>query len=200
MPVDISQPELMLRDWESLDVAAMNVACGCGGGDAVRAALPKVVSTAKSLVLDADALNAVATDPQLQSLLQARGRRGLPTVITPHPLEAARLLGRSTHQVQSDRLAAARALADVFGCVAVLKGSGTIIAAPGQTRRVNPTGNARLATAGTGDVLAGFIAARLASSSDAFESTCGAVFDHGLAADRWPAGEPLTASALARAL
>jgi hydroxyethylthiazole kinase-like uncharacterized protein yjeF len=178
----------------------MTVACGCGGGDAVHAALPKVISTAKSLVLDADALNAIAADAQLQSLLIARGRRGRPTVITPHPLEAARLLGRSTGDVQSDRLAAARALAERFGCVAVLKGSGTVIAAPERVPHINPTGNARLATAGTGDVLAGLIAARLASSGDAFEAACGAVFDHGLAADCWPAGRPLTASALARVL
>jgi hydroxyethylthiazole kinase-like uncharacterized protein yjeF len=200
LPVDIAQPELMMRAWESLDLSAMAVACGCGGGDAVRAALPKVLSAARSLVLDADALNAIAADPQLQVQLQARGRRGRPTVITPHPLEAARLLANTTKDVQADRIAAARAIAEKFGCVAVLKGSGTVIAAPGQLPRINPTGNGRLATAGTGDVLAGFIAARLANGDDAFEAACSAVFDHGLAADRWPAGAALTASALARAL
>ena len=200
LSVDIAQPELMMRAWESLDLAAMTVACGCGGGDAVRAALPKVISTAKSLVLDADALNAIAADTQLQSLLMARGKRARPTVITPHPLEAARLIGRSTGDVQSDRLAAARALAERFGCVAVLKGSGTVVAAPHREPHINPTGDAKLATAGTGDVLSGLIAARLASTSDAFEAACGAVFDHGLAADRWPAETPLTASALARVL
>jgi hydroxyethylthiazole kinase-like uncharacterized protein yjeF len=198
--VDLSQPELMMRAWSSLDLAAMTVACGCGGGDAVRAALPKVISTARALVLDADALNAIAADPQSQAQLQARGRRQRPTVITPHPLEAARLLDRSSHDVQADRIAAARELAHRFGCTAVLKGSGTIVCAPDRTPHVNPTGDARLATAGTGDVLAGLIAARMAAHADVFEAASGAVFDHGRIADEWPAGSTLTASALARAL
>jgi hydroxyethylthiazole kinase-like uncharacterized protein yjeF len=200
LPVDLAQPELMMREWDCLDLSAMTVVCGCGGGDAVRAALPKVLSTARALVLDADALNAIANDPQLQSQLEARGRRERPTVITPHPLEAARLLSRSAKDVQADRLAAARELSARFGCVTVLKGSGTIVSAPGMTPHVNPTGNARLATAGTGDVLAGLVAARLASGGNAFEVASRAVFDHGVAADRWPADRALTASALAKAL
>jgi len=204
LPVDVSQPELMMRAWESLDLSAMSVTCGCGGGDAVRAVLPKVIAAAKTLVLDADALNAIAVDAQLQTLLLARGRRGRPTVVTPHPLEAARLLSKSAKDVQADRLAAVRELAEKFACVAVLKGSGTMIAAPGHAPHINPTGNARLATAGTGDVLAGLVAARLAAQADsldaAFDAASGAVFDHGLAADRWPEGRALTASLLARAL
>jgi ADP-dependent NAD(P)H-hydrate dehydratase / NAD(P)H-hydrate epimerase len=200
LAVDPSQPDLMLRRWESLDLARMAVACGCGGGDAVRAVLPKVLSTAQALVLDADALNAIAADTQLQTLLQARSRRERATVLTPHPLEAARLLGCDAAQIQADRLHAARALVDRFGCVVALKGSGTVIATPGCAPRINPTGNGRLATAGTGDVLAGMIAARLAMGTDAFDAACGAVYDHGAAADRWPAGMPLTAAALARAV
>ncbi len=100
--------------------------------------------------------------PSCRSLLQARSRRGRATVITPHPLEAARLLGCAAAAVQADRLAASRELVARFGCVVALKGSGTVTAGPGQVPRINPTGNARLATAGTGDVLAGLIAARLA--------------------------------------
>jgi hydroxyethylthiazole kinase-like uncharacterized protein yjeF len=197
LAVDASQPDLMLRPWDSLDLGAMTVACGCGGGDAVRAVLPKVLSTARSLVLDADALNAIAADTQLQSLLQARCRRGRATVITPHPLEAARMLGSTAPQVQADRLAASHELVQRFGCVVVLKGSGTVIAAPEVAPLINATGNARLATAGTGDVLAGMIAARIAAGVPALEATAGAVYIHGLAADNWPAGRPLTASALA---
>jgi ADP-dependent NAD(P)H-hydrate dehydratase / NAD(P)H-hydrate epimerase len=196
--LDASQPELMIRTWESLDLRSMSVACGCGGGDAVRAVLPKVLSTARALVLDADALNAVAADAQLQTLLRARGQRGRETVITPHPLEAARLLGSGTATVQANRLAAAQELAERFSCVAVLKGSGTVIAAPARAPFINPSGNARLAVPGTGDVLAGLIAARLCNSDDAQQAAVGAVFDHGLAADRWSAGETLTASALSR--
>ncbi|ROZ76958.1 NAD(P)H-hydrate dehydratase [Ramlibacter sp. WS9] len=198
LAIDPPQPELMLRPWDSLDLAHMAVACGCGGGDSIRAVLPKVLSSADSLVLDADALNAIAADMQLQSLLQARARRQKATVLTPHPLEAARLLGCDTTHVQGDRLRASRDLAQRFACVVVLKGSGTVIAAPGSAPLINPTGNARLATAGTGDVLAGMIAARLAAGASAMDAAAGAVYAHGLAADRWPAGEPLTASALAR--
>ena len=198
LAVDATQPDLMLRPWDSLDLAAMSVACGCGGADAVRAVLPKVISTSRALVLDADALNAIAADTQLQSLLQARARRDRPTVLTPHPLEAGRLLGCSAAQVQADRLAAARELVQRFGCALVLKGSGSVVAAPGALPLINPTGNARLATAGTGDVLAGMIAARLAAGLPAFEAAAGAVYAHGLAADKWPADVALTASALAR--
>lgn len=197
MEVDTTRPELMVRRWDSLDLGAMAVACGCGGGDAVRPVLAKVMATAGTLVLDADALNAIAADTQFQSQLQARSRRGRATVLTPHPLEAARLLGCAAGQVQQDRLAAARSLVERFGCVAVLKGSGTVIAAPGEAPRVNPTGNARLATAGTGDVLAGTIAARMGQGQPAFEAATGAVYAHGFAADRWPAHQPLTAGALA---
>ena len=200
LAVDPSQPDLMFRAWDSLPLDAMAVACGCGGGDAVRTALPRVLSVAGQLVLDADALNAIATDPQLQSLLQARSQRGRPTVITPHPLEAGRLLDCGAAQVQGDRLRAALDLAQRFGCVVVLKGSGTVIAAPGATPRINPSGNARLATAGTGDVLAGVIAARLAAGEPPLEAAAGAVYMHGLAADVWPIDKPLTASALARSV
>ena len=196
--LDGSQPELMMRPWPSLKLGSRSVACGCGGGEAVRAALPNVLSTAQALVLDADALNAIAADTQLQTQLRARAQRGRATVITPHPLEAARLLGRGTADVQANRLAAGRELADRFACVAVLKGSGTIVAAHGQPSFVNPTGNARLATPGTGDVLAGLIAARLAHRNDAQQAAADAVFVHGLAANHWPVAETLTAAALAR--
>jgi len=198
LSVDASQPELMFRQWDSLDLARMAVACGCGGGDAIRAVLPKVLSTAGALVLDADALNAIAADAQLQSLLQARSRRQRPTVLTPHPLEAGRLLACEAAQVQQDRMRASRQLVDRFGCTVVLKGSGSIIAAPGSPPTINPTGNARLATAGTGDVLAGMVASRLAAGASAFDAAAGAVYLHGLAADEWPGEQPLTASALAR--
>ena len=127
----------------------------------------------------------------------ARGQRGRVTVLTPHPLEAARLLLCSASQVQFNRLQAAQQLAERFHCSVVLKGSGSVIAAPGQTPAINPTGNARLATAGTGDVLAGMLGSALASGLPAFSAACEAVYRHGALADRWPAGSPLTASHLA---
>ncbi|HEY0824697.1 MAG TPA: NAD(P)H-hydrate dehydratase, partial [Ramlibacter sp.] len=194
--LDAQQPDLMVRPWDSLDLHDLTVACGCGGGEAVRLALPRALN-ARALVLDADALNALAADAQLQGLLAARGRRGAPTVLTPHPLEAARLLELDTATVQANRLNAARELARKFASVVVLKGSGSVIAGPDGALRINPTGNARLAIAGTGDVLAGMVAARLASGEDAFEAASAAVYLHGLAADRWAEGLPLTASGLA---
>ncbi|RSZ35269.1 MULTISPECIES: NAD(P)H-hydrate dehydratase [unclassified Variovorax] len=199
-PVDTAQPELMLRDARALDLSGMTAVCGCGGGETVRELLPRVLSTATALVLDADALNAIATDDALQAQLASRGRSGMPTVITPHPLEAARLLGRTAGEIQADRLAAARELATRFDVVAVLKGSGTVIAGTTDTPPViNLSGNARLATAGTGDVLAGMIASALAAGRPAFEAAREAVWLHGHIADTWPAdAAPLTAGALAR--
>jgi hydroxyethylthiazole kinase-like uncharacterized protein yjeF len=201
LTVDPQQPELMLRSPEALDLKAQVLVCGCGGGDAVAGVLPRVLSGAQAAVLDADALNAIAADTQLQTLLRARQGRAYRTVLTPHPLEAARLLGSSAAAVQADRLQAARQLAEQFGCVVVLKGSGTVIAAPDQVSAINPTGNARLATAGTGDVLAGMVGARLAGGQTAFDAACSAVFQHGQLADDWPAfhpGQALTASLLAQ--
>ncbi|TWO71664.1 NAD(P)H-hydrate dehydratase [Caenimonas sedimenti] len=197
-PLDAGQPDLMVRDTASLALAHAAVACGCGGGDAVRDLLPRVLGESRDLVLDADALNAIASDSQLQALLEARGRRGRPTVLTPHPLEAARLLGTGTGRVQGNRLTAARQLADRFGCTVVLKGSGTVVADAAGTW-INPTGNAKLAIAGTGDVLAGMIAAHLAAGASAADAACASVYLHGQAADRWPADVPLTAAALAAA-
>ncbi|MEO8021448.1 NAD(P)H-hydrate dehydratase [Polaromonas sp.] len=197
--VDPQQPELMFRSPAALDLKTQVIVCGCGGGEAVAGVLPRLLSGAPSAVLDADALNAIARDTQLQTLLQARQGRTYRTVLTPHPLEAARLLGSSVASVQADRLAAAQQLAETFGCVVVLKGSGTVIAAPGEVSAINPTGNARLATAGTGDVLAGMIGALLAGGHSAFDAACSAVFQHGQLADDWPASHPgqaLTASLL----
>ena len=200
LSVNPQQPELMLRAVDQLNLAAMSVVCGCGGADAVRAHLPKILATATRLVLDADALNAIAGDTQLQVQLRTRATRNWHTVLTPHPLEAARLLDLTGSAVQHDRLAAAQRLAQGFRCTVVLKGSGTVVAAPELVPCINPTGNARLATAGTGDVLAGAIGAGLAAGVPEFQAACEAVYLHGLAADRWPAGQTLTASMLARSL
>jgi ADP-dependent NAD(P)H-hydrate dehydratase / NAD(P)H-hydrate epimerase len=166
MPVDLFQPELMLRDVADLDFEGKTVVCGCGGGDMVRRVLPRVISSSQRLVMDADALNALPVDESLQTLLKARAAKNLPTILTPHPLEAARLLGLTTAQVQADRLKAAQTLADRFACTVILKGSGSIIASPDCIPAINPTGDARLATAGTGDVLAGMCGAFLAAMQE----------------------------------
>ena len=203
LAVDGMHPELMMRSgWSHSGpsvLADSTVVCGCGGGDAVRARLPRLLSLAGRLVIDADALNAIAIDPPLMALLRSRGHRSLVSVLTPHPLEAARLLGCDTAAVQSDRLGAAHALTDRTGCVVILKGSGSIIAAPGCTPHINGTGNGSLASGGTGDVLAGWLGGLWAQTGlrgagdetrIAFETASRAVADHGAAA------EPLLPGAL----
>ncbi|MBU0890763.1 MAG: NAD(P)H-hydrate dehydratase [Gammaproteobacteria bacterium] len=198
LQVDPQQPELMLRRFDALALEDLTVVCGCGGGQAVGRVLHDVITRSAQLVLDADALNAIAPNAALHALVVARGQHGLPTVLTPHPLEAARLLGLTTAEVQADRLGAAQQLAAQFNCVAVLKGSGTVIATPDRVPAINPTGNARLATAGTGDVLAGMVGAHMAAGAGAFRAASEAVYAHGWAADGWPSHKALTASGLAR--
>ncbi len=190
---DSARPELMLRPgWAQGAPEALReslVVCGCGAGDAVRSVLPRLLSQVPRLVLDADALNAIASDTSLQSQLAARAGRGHVTLMTPHPLEAARLLACGTAQVQADRIGAATQLAKRFGAVIVLKGSGSVIAAPDRAPHVNPTGNAALASAGTGDVLAGWLGGSWSQSEPsegvhaAFAAACSAVFSHGQAAE-----------------
>ena len=179
---DSAQPELMCRDATSVALAKTTLVIGPGLGTSSRAhdVLIRTLNTNEPLVLDADALNLVAADSSLQKML---ANRAGPSVITPHPLEAARLLGVTNTVIQGDRLAAARTLASRFNCVVVLKGSGTIIATANQRVAVNPTGNPALATAGTGDVLAGMCAALLAQGLPAREATLAAVWLHGHAAD-----------------
>lgn len=200
--IDIAMPELMLRSHEAcraMDWHALTLACGCGGGEAIRTWLPRALDEAGRLVLDADALNAMAADPALLAGVQARSSRGAPTVMTPHPLEAARLLGCSAAQVQADRLAAATALSERTGATVVLKGSGTIVTTPQHPPAINASGNAALATAGTGDVLAGWLAGLWAQGGAARDCALAAVASHGHAADRWRQRHrhaPLTASLL----
>jgi NAD(P)H-hydrate repair Nnr-like enzyme with NAD(P)H-hydrate dehydratase domain len=148
-----------------------------------------VLFHAARLVLDADGLNAVAGDPTLAHALRARSLRGQPTVLTPHPLEAARLAGLDVLTVQACRLGVAQLLADRFGAVVALKGSGTVVAAPGTLPALNPSGNARLATAGTGDVLAGWMGGiwtqqgHGASTPGANAAARAAIWLHGRAAE-----------------
>lgn len=192
-------PSLMLRPAQALQPTdATVVVAGCGGGEAIRAELPRLLSQAAHLVLDADALNAIAQDEAMLHLLRRRNVRGHETVLTPHPLEAARLLGCDTVEIQADRLARAQALASHTQSHVVLKGAGTVIAHPKGLLHINPTGNARLSTAGSGDVLAGMIGARMAQGQSAWDAACGAVYSHGQRAEQGPQDSVLTADMLAR--
>jgi ADP-dependent NAD(P)H-hydrate dehydratase / NAD(P)H-hydrate epimerase len=174
---DVLGPEAFARFDEVLDRAqVVAIGPGLGRGEAQS----RLVATALGnlelpLVLDADGLNVLEghTDP-----LAARRAA---TVITPHPTELARLLGTTTAEIQNDRLGAARGAAHTFGCVVVLKGLRSLTADPSGRVVVNPTGGPELATAGTGDVLTGTIAALVAAGLDPFEATWAAVYVHGLA-------------------
>jgi NAD(P)H-hydrate epimerase len=128
------------------------------------------------LVVDADALTNLA--PQRDVL-----RSGPSRVITPHPGEMGHLLRMTADGVQADRLGAASGAAHLFRCVAVLKGAHTVVAAPGETPRINPTGNAGMASGGTGDVLTGLVAGLMAQGLAAFDAATAAAYLHGLAGD-----------------
>lgn len=146
---------------------------GLGQGDWGRSLLEETLAGDRPLVLDADALNLLARQP-----------RKLPAaVLTPHPGEAARLLGVGNDQVQADRFAAAAALASDFDCAIVLKGAGTIVAAPGEVPVVIGAGNPGMATGGMGDVLSGVVAALLAQGLGPFEAAVAGALLHGAAGD-----------------
>jgi len=178
---DPGRPELMRGGLNELPQALGVI--GCGAGDAIKEALPELLRRLPRAVIDADALNAIAADPALQALLKARGAGT--TLLTPHPLEAARLLGRDTAHLQADRLAAARELAERFACTIVLKGSGSVIASPGERPAICASGGPALATAGSGDVLAGWLGGLWAQAPNtgAHAIACAGVDAHGRAGE-----------------
>ena len=131
------------------------------------------------MVIDADGLNALAPWPE-----DLKGSDEAPIIVTPHPGEMARLTGKTNAEIVADRINVAREFATKRHIITVLKGSRTIIASPGGEVYVNPTGNAGMATAGSGDVLTGLVAGLLAQRpSKPLEATIAAVYLHGLAGD-----------------
>ena len=181
--VDFIQPELMLRAAETIDMpslTALAVGPGLGRSERARVALDSALKSELPLVLDADALNFLAQDASLAQLLT---QRASPTLLTPHPAEAARLLRRSTEDVQRDRLAAAKEIAATFRCGVVLKGAGSVCAFADGHWFINATGNPGLASAGTGDVLTGIVGALLAQGLGAEDALLAGVCLHGAAAD-----------------
>jgi hydroxyethylthiazole kinase-like uncharacterized protein yjeF len=166
----------VLRAVRGFDAAIAGPGLGVSAGTvAVLEAL--VGGSAIPIVADADCLNAFSGRPA------AFAKRRASTVLTPHPGEAGRLLGRTARQVQADRLEASRALARRSRAVVVLKGAHSLIASPEGRTLVNPTGTPLLATAGSGDVLAGLIGALLAAGLDARSAAMAGVFLHGAAAE-----------------
>lgn len=202
--VATAQPELMLRPVHELfKVGHLNcLVIGPGLGTEPDACfwLNCALESTLPLVLDADALNLIASRPTIASLL--RDRRA-PSVLTPHPAEAARLLGCDTGSIQDDRMAAALELADRFNCCVVLKGAGSICAMRGGKTYINTSGNPGLSSAGTGDVLSGLIGSFLSQELNPEQALLLAVYLHGASADvlQMQNGGPvgMTASELADA-
>jgi len=187
--IDLLHPELMMRGVDDA-LGADVIVAGPGAGQSPSATsvsmfernvLPNLIASNRALVLDADALNAIAASESLASDI---ARRHAPTILTPHPAEAGRLLGTNAKGVQADRLGAALLLARKSKAHVVLKGAGSICAFPDGRWSINTTGNPGLATPGSGDVLAGIVGALLAQGLDAEQALQYAVCAHGAAADR----------------
>ena len=160
------------------DKTALAIGPGIGTHPETQALVHSLLVEAKRpMVLDADGLNAVAGHADVL------GRASGPLILTPHPGEMARLLGTTAAEVQRDRLGAASRLAREQNVCVVLKGAGTVIAAPDGRLAVNSTGNPGMATAGTGDVLTGLLAGLLAQGLPVWEAACAGVYLHGLAGD-----------------
>lgn len=167
--------EVVLKALDSFDVLALGPGLGTWPGTV--AAVRKLVAEApRPLVLDADGLNGLVGSTRVLEKRQG------PTVITPHPGELGRLLGRSGAEVQADRLGSSLEASSRFRCPVVLKGANTVIAEPGGRAYFHPLALPELATAGSGDVLTGCLAALVAQGLDVLSAALCAVMVHGKAA------------------
>lgn len=190
MALGVPSPERLAPLLARASVVALGPGLGQGAWGA--ALHDAVLAAGLPTVLDADALNRLATHPA-----------PLPPgcVMTPHPGEAARLLGIPTATLQRDRFAAVEALVQRFQCVVLLKGAGTLVAAPGRVTSVIEGGNPGMASGGMGDVLTGLIAALRAQGLEPYEAACAGAVLHAAAGDRAAAdGHGLLASDLFPAL
>jgi len=180
---DPLQPELMLRPlYELLKLPLSCIAVGPGLGQSPDAyyAVKAALQTALPVVVDADALNLIAAEPTFQRIVS---QRTSPTLLTPHPAEAARLLGCTTAEIQADRVKAACEIATRYRAYTVLKGNGSVCALPDGKWFINTSGNPGMASAGMGDVLTGIIAALLAQNATTKHALLAGVHLHGAAAD-----------------
>ncbi len=176
-------PELMLRspdDALGLDLDAIVIGPGIGSSGHAETLVGEVLAIDVPCVLDADALNLIAENADLRA---ACARRTAETVVTPHPAEAARLLGCATAEVQRDRVKAARDLSKALNAHVVLKGSGSVLVARDGHWFINTSGNPGMSSGGMGDVLAGILGALLAQGFTGEASLIAGVHLHGVAAD-----------------
>ena len=183
--VDSNHPELMLRaPAEIFELSAINCLVAGPGmniDETTYTWIQRAIDSSLPLVLDADALNHIAFHSELARLLK---RRGAPTVLTPHPAEAARLLDVDVAAIQRNRIDAASAIAENLDCFVLVKGAGSVCALPGGKCFINTSGNPGLSSAGTGDVLAGMIGALIAQGLKPDDAMLLAVYLHGAAADQ----------------
>ena len=182
--VDWMQPEIMLRSAPAISqLTQLNcvvIGTGLGQSTAAIALLDYWLAQNMPLLLDADALNLIANNLHLASLIVNRKAE---TVITPHTGEAARLLNVSTEHIQQNRTECALKLAKTFNVICVLKGAGTVCAQNDDSWFVNTSGNVGLASGGTGDVLSGMIGSLMAQGLTGLEAAKLGVYVHGAAAD-----------------
>lgn len=158
--------------------AATACLIGCGLGKEASRYVSTVLKFASCpVILDADALNYAAKDPE-----ELAGK-SYPVIVTPHPGEMARLTGKTVHIVQQDRFNTAKNFASEYGVYTVLKGAGTLIASPDGEIKINTTGNAGMAKGGSGDVLAGIIASLAAQGMEPMDACSLGVYVHGKAGD-----------------
>lgn len=193
-----NHPEIMLATSSTIhqnqSIDSWAIGCGMGNGDSALQTLHHTIKHSHThrqpLVIDADALNLLAQNRTISAEL---AHSNALTVLTPHPAEAARLLACDTRDIQAQRPQSARQLAEKYRAWIVLKGHHTLIADPHGKLTTNDSGNAALATAGSGDVLTGMIAAFLAQQIPPEQAIAGAVWLHGAAADHFSEqGIPLT--------
>jgi hydroxyethylthiazole kinase-like uncharacterized protein yjeF len=182
--VDPACPELMLAPAESMPAlpppGCMIIGPGLGVSNRARRLLEAALLLKHALLLDADALNLLARDSELMAILRARTA---PTLLTPHPGEAARLLGQDTQAIQAARNSAIKSLVELTGATVILKGQASLVQHPGDAIWRNTTGNPGMAAPGMGDVLSGVIAALLAQGLSAQHAAVFGVWLHGQAGD-----------------
>ena len=172
---DNSEEEMLLLADKA---SAILIGCGMGKAENDRKTLYSLIKNANcNLIIDADGINLLC-----ENTLILREAKKIP-ILTPHPLEFARLIGKTSGEVQKDRINLAKSFAESYGCIVVLKGAATVIASPDSLLAINTTGNPGLAKGGSGDVLAGLIASLVCQGIGCFESAVIGAYLHGKAAD-----------------
>ncbi len=176
LPYGVFFKKSVLKDIQTAD--SILFGCGVGASFSALKKLKLIINNASSpIVIDADGINLLSRNIDILK------RAKTPIILTPHPAEISRLCGKSVTEINANRVSVAADFAQKHGVYVVLKGNETVITAPDGRANINPTGNAGMATGGSGDVLSGIMAALLAYNTDVFSTVSAAVYIHGLAGD-----------------